>query len=123
MIKTTFHHRDRTLITTALMLALLLGGCGQSDSVSANQSSATDTATTPAETTAPSVVKESGNAPSQGPGKFVLTSDEQGLPPELAPITRPWTGDLDGMIERRMVRILTVYQLGNYFLDGPKEKG
>jgi membrane-bound lytic murein transglycosylase MltF len=35
----------------------------------------------------------------------------------------PWTGDLDVMIENRIIRVLTVYGLGRYFLDGPTEKG
>jgi len=35
----------------------------------------------------------------------------------------PWTGDLDVMVEHRIIRVLTVYGLGRYFLDGPQEKG
>ncbi len=35
----------------------------------------------------------------------------------------PWTGDLDVMTENRLIRVLTVYGLGRYFLDGPTEKG
>jgi membrane-bound lytic murein transglycosylase MltF len=35
----------------------------------------------------------------------------------------PWTGDLDTMVEHRIIRVLTVYGLGRYFLDGPQEKG
>jgi len=35
----------------------------------------------------------------------------------------PWTGDLDGMVKRRVIRVLTVYGLGRYFLDGPNERG
>jgi membrane-bound lytic murein transglycosylase MltF len=35
----------------------------------------------------------------------------------------PWTGDLDVMAEKRLIRVLTVYGLGRYFLDGPQEKG
>ena len=35
----------------------------------------------------------------------------------------PWVGDLDTMVEQRVIRVLTVYGLGRYFLDGPKEKG
>ncbi|MFT5711227.1 MAG: membrane-bound lytic murein transglycosylase MltF [Halioglobus sp.] len=33
------------------------------------------------------------------------------------------TGDLDAMIEARVVRVLTVYSAGRYYLDGPAEKG
>ena len=34
-----------------------------------------------------------------------------------------WTGDLDDMEKERTIRILTVYGLGRYFLDGVVEKG
>jgi membrane-bound lytic murein transglycosylase MltF len=34
-----------------------------------------------------------------------------------------WTGDLDEMQTQRMIRVLTVYGLGRYFLDGGQEKG
>ena len=38
-------------------------------------------------------------------------------------LSAPWKGDLDGMRERRVIRVLTVYGLGRYFLDGGQEKG
>lgn len=38
-------------------------------------------------------------------------------------LTKPWSGDLDGMEQRRVIRVLTVYGLGRYFLDGPRERG
>jgi membrane-bound lytic murein transglycosylase MltF len=34
-----------------------------------------------------------------------------------------WTGDLDGMRERRVLRVLTVYSVGRYYMDGAQEKG
>jgi membrane-bound lytic murein transglycosylase MltF len=34
-----------------------------------------------------------------------------------------WTGDLDGMIDRGIVRVLTVHSKTNYFLDGARERG
>ncbi|MEM9256347.1 MAG: transporter substrate-binding domain-containing protein [Pseudomonadota bacterium] len=36
---------------------------------------------------------------------------------------RPWKGDLDGMEERRLIRVLTVYALGRYYLDDGEEHG
>lgn len=33
------------------------------------------------------------------------------------------TGDLDTLIEKRTIRVLTVYSAGRYYLDGPAEKG
>lgn len=35
----------------------------------------------------------------------------------------PWTGDLDRMAKERIIRVLTVYGLGRYYLDGAQEKG
>ena len=34
-----------------------------------------------------------------------------------------WTGDLDEMETQRLIRVLTVYGMGRYFLDGGREKG
>jgi membrane-bound lytic murein transglycosylase MltF len=45
---------------------------------------------------------------------------------ELSDAYRPiksWTGDFDGMVERRVLRILTVYSIGRYYMDGAQEKG
>jgi len=36
---------------------------------------------------------------------------------------KPWTGDLDGMIERRFIRILTVYSKTFYFVDKGSQRG
>src|SRR5215471_4436730 len=38
-----------------------------------------------------------------------------GIP--LSEITKPWTGDLDGMVERRLIRVLTSYSHTLYFVD------
>src|SRR5262249_20670344 len=38
--------------------------------------------------------------------------------------TRPWTGDLDGMVERRVVRVLVPYSKTFYFVDlGGTQRG
>ena len=36
---------------------------------------------------------------------------------------KPWTGDLDGMIERRVIRVLTVYSKTFYFVDKGVQRG
>src|SRR5262249_51085920 len=41
----------------------------------------------------------------------------------LTDILKPWTGDLDGMVERRMVRILTTYSKTQYFIDRGTPRG
>ena len=36
---------------------------------------------------------------------------------DLTRVNKPWKGDLDGMIERRLIRVLTVYSKTFYFAD------
>jgi ABC-type amino acid transport substrate-binding protein len=36
---------------------------------------------------------------------------------------KPWTGDLDGMIKRRVIRVLTVYSKSFYFVDKGVQRG
>ena len=36
---------------------------------------------------------------------------------DLAKVAKPWTGDLDGMVERRAIRVLTVNSKTLYFVD------
>ena len=38
-------------------------------------------------------------------------------------LTQKWTGDFDGMIERRFIRALVVFSKTNYYLDGPQTRG
>jgi membrane-bound lytic murein transglycosylase MltF len=49
--------------------------------------------------------------------------DPEPPPPGIAPFVEPWTGDLDGMVERRVVRILTVHSPVQYFVDRGRELG
>jgi membrane-bound lytic murein transglycosylase MltF len=41
----------------------------------------------------------------------------------LTEITKPWTGDLDGMVERRTIRVLTAYNRTLYFVDNGTPRG
>ena len=41
----------------------------------------------------------------------------------IGDITKPWTGDLDGMAERRMIRILTTFSKTQYFIDHGTPRG
>jgi membrane-bound lytic murein transglycosylase MltF len=36
---------------------------------------------------------------------------------------QPWTGDLDGMIERGFIRVLIVYSKTLYFVDNGTQRG
>src|SRR5262245_45337170 len=41
----------------------------------------------------------------------------------LTDITKPWTGDLSGMVERRMIRVLTSFSRTQYFIDRGTPRG
>ena len=41
----------------------------------------------------------------------------------LEQILAPWTGDLDGMVQRRMIRVLTTYSKTQYFIDRGTPRG
>jgi membrane-bound lytic murein transglycosylase MltF len=41
----------------------------------------------------------------------------------LTEVTTPWTGDLDGMVQRRMLRVLTTYSRTQYFVDRGTPRG
>jgi len=62
------------------------------------------------------------------PGSIMAQEAETGLAEletqlGLKVLSEPWSGDLDGMIERRVIRVLTVYGVPRYFLEGPQQKG
>ena len=50
-------------------------------------------------------------------------TDKGRLGLRLDPILAPWTGDLDGMVERRLIRVITVYSKTLYFVDGGTPRG
>jgi membrane-bound lytic murein transglycosylase MltF len=41
----------------------------------------------------------------------------------VARMLAPWTGDLQGMVERRYIRMLVTFNKTNYFLDGAEQHG
>jgi len=53
----------------------------------------------------------------------VLAFPDEEQQPQFELLSRRRTGDLDTLEEARVIRVLTVYGLGRYFLDGPQEKG
>jgi len=116
----------RNLFLFLLLLPLAVG-CGEAP--------APEGAVNPAENATAPPETEAGQAPAEPaepdesdaviepPAEEGLRIDklEQLLGPKV--LKDPWTGDLDGMIERRVIRVLTVYGLGRYFFDGPQERG
>jgi len=70
---------------------------------------------------APTTGVASAEIPEKSQPRLSLEQIQQEL--DIPVLSRPWAGDLDGMEERRVVRVLTVYGLGRYFVDGGREKG
>jgi membrane-bound lytic murein transglycosylase MltF len=58
-------------------------------------------------------------ASSQAPSEPSQAASE----PDAALIGKPWTGDLDGMIKRRMIRVLLPYSKTHYFIDRGIQRG
>jgi hypothetical protein len=52
-----------------------------------------------------------------------LRADEASEEAIIATALYPWTGDLDGMVERGMLRVALPVGLATYFLDGPDQRG
>jgi membrane-bound lytic murein transglycosylase MltF len=100
-------------VTPAILIAILLimaAACSKDSSKSA-----------PAQgqpTAAPSAA--SGGASDQN-GQEAASESEQDAARKA--ILQKWTGDLDGMIERRRIRVLTTFSKTNYFIDKGRQYG
>ena len=103
-----------------LALFTLVMACGDSTPTEATpQNQAAHTAAPEAAPAAPAVAQEP--EPVADPiEEFDLS---KALPAQVRLFKKSWTGDFDGMAERRVIRVLTVYGIGRYYLDGPKERG
>jgi membrane-bound lytic murein transglycosylase MltF len=83
--------------------ALFMAACGQQPEAPANPVGATTDSASTAAAPAPAVdIPDSGVAP------VALAK---------------WTGDLDGMIERRLIRVLTTYSKTQFFIDRGTQLG
>ncbi len=51
------------------------------------------------------------------------TQEREELTIDTDEAIQPWTGDLDGMIERRLIRVLVAYSKTFYFLDHGTQRG
>jgi membrane-bound lytic murein transglycosylase MltF len=97
--------------TAALCIFLLLSAaaCSKTPSEPAAAPKAENAPSPPAVAAGPSEAEEAAATPES------QTASEA--------IVRPWTGDLDGMIQRRVIRVLTTYSKTNFFLDKGAQLG
>jgi len=94
-------------MTVALMTIV---GCGhQSEPPADISTAAAPAASAPPESTPVAPAPAAEPAPQEA-ADATLTVDP-------AQLQKPWTGDLDAMIERRLIRVLTVNSKTNYFVD------
>lgn len=69
----------------------------------------------------PPAAAGAGSATVEQAGFAATEAEVQGAPVQVT--KDPWTGDLDTMEEKRVIRMLTVYTPGRYYLDNGAEKG
>ena len=103
------------LISFGLSMAFALttlAGCGK-------DSSPPDDTDTPAA----SATSKSAQPPAQAEEPAAQEPADGTLTIDLAKQQKPWTGDLDGMIERRVIRVLTVNSKTFYFHDKGTQRG
>ena len=93
---------------TAIALSTFAAGCGADKDAAAPRKPTADAAV-PTAAPAPDVPEP---APEATP-----------LPVGLAPVVQPFKGDLDGMVKRRMIRVLTVQNPVLYLVDRCREVG
>jgi len=56
-------------------------------------------------------------------GRYAPSTEAAGIPEDYAFLAERWTGDLDGMVERRVLRLLTTADPVLYFVDGAEQGG
>jgi len=109
-----------TLRRAAACGVFLLVACGLWACGDRSAPSATGPATTTVAPTAPEPAP-TADAPGNAPAPGAEAQAPTGLVDELA--SRRWTGDFDGMVERRRIRILAPYSRTFYFVDKGEPHG
>jgi membrane-bound lytic murein transglycosylase MltF len=115
-------------------LILLSAGCSSSSTPSQSSDAGGASSAPPAQAAPP----KGGEAPASGsapaPPLPTKPGDDQPLPDVPSPydalpaesrthLSQPFTGDLDGMVKRRMIRAGVVYNRTQYFIDRGQQRG
>ena len=100
----------RPLLLAAAFMAAACTGGSRSASPQSDNSSPPATAQSPAQPAAPPAA----------PACEAETAERDSLRDNAV---REWKGDLDGMIERRVIRVLTTFSKVNYFVDAGTQRG
>jgi membrane-bound lytic murein transglycosylase MltF len=102
---------NRSLLVLS-MSALMAPACGS------GASTTTPAAASPSPSSSPSgsPVTAEAEVPEPAP-------EATPMPPGLAPFAKPWKGDFDGMVKRRIIRVLAVQNPVLYAVDRGREVG
>jgi membrane-bound lytic murein transglycosylase MltF len=117
--------------TVFSVIVLLTLGCGREPSPAAGtaqdasqarprstgQPAPAPTGQAPAADSQPAPAADPQQPPA--PGATASAADD----PMIAAVLRKWSGDLDGMIERRFIRVLTTYSKTMFFVDKGTQRG
>jgi membrane-bound lytic murein transglycosylase MltF len=104
------------LASFSIMLFLLAAACTKEPATSSPKPQTEDAKPSASAGTPPPT-----GSPANSPGSADTSSDLEEA--ARAKVAAKWTGDLDGMIQRRMIRVLTVYSKTNYFVDRGTQRG
>jgi membrane-bound lytic murein transglycosylase MltF len=108
--------KNRSLLSAIFIISLLLAAAGCKKDTSKPEAAKPAAAPQKDEKPAATALSDTANEKEGNP------VDEQGQTAR-APILRKWTGDLDGMIQRRVIRVLTTYSKTQYFVDQGTQRG
>jgi membrane-bound lytic murein transglycosylase MltF len=100
-----------------LAVLLLAGGCGADNAGESNEQAGLPAAQESVEAAQPPP------DPDEEPETQIPPSLEELLPEKLELLVQPWRGDLDGMIERRVIRVLVVSGSPQFFYYRGKPRG
>jgi membrane-bound lytic murein transglycosylase MltF len=106
-----------------LVLVLLLAACEESSVASETESSADLAAQESVVNVEPDSKQGSADASLTEMEKLDQSMADLEKQMGMGVFSEPWTGDLNAMIENRIIRVLTVYGLPRYYIEEGREKG
>jgi membrane-bound lytic murein transglycosylase MltF len=110
--------RRRAALLLCAFLAMATVACDSKDTTADDAATETEAAAEES-TTDEAVAEEEALAP-EAESDFARAEAEASI---IANALETWTGDLDGMVERKMIRVAIPYGFLTYFLDGANQKG
>jgi membrane-bound lytic murein transglycosylase MltF len=103
-----------------LLLTLVLVACNES-AISNSPELAVASETAPPTQTASEANSATSEESVESQPRLSLEQIQQEL--DIPVVSEAWAGDFNDMVDRRVIRVLTVYGLGRYFVDNGQEKG